>query len=439
MASKIPTIAMKPSSASSPAGITIQTSKEWVLPPRPKPGRKADTDNAPTKRKAQNRDAQRAFRERRAARVGELEQQIREIEANHRLQLEDLEVEKGRLKMENIRLRDVMEQLNRELNTIRSLTRFSESPEHRMQTANLGKVPSNTSAVTDTQMISPAPSADLELSANNKSPVLSPLRFDNIPGLLVGQAVPLKRRSKRKVSDAGLSSIEYQAPEAPAMSIAEDSEVDYTFSSSSFRPPSGESCGFCSDGTPCLCAETAQQHAIALRRSQACGQQQSDDLDAATDEKYSQFPSKPVESPSNSNLPEDENGLCTGNPGSCRQCQLDPMSNLFCKTLADATTTAAAAAALPGTSVRPPLTTKSSAFSISSARDTTPPRSEVAETYVPCSAAYQTLSQHQNFKESSIRDIVSGLEVDKSVGRGVELSSVRSVLRILDRNFARND
>lgn len=52
------------------------TSKEWIIPPRPKPGRKPATDTPPTKRKAQNRAAQRAFRERRAARVGELEEQL---------------------------------------------------------------------------------------------------------------------------------------------------------------------------------------------------------------------------------------------------------------------------------------------------------------------------------------------------------------------------
>ena len=56
------------------------TSKEWVVPPRPKPGRKPATDTPPTKRKAQNRAAQRAFRERRAARVGELEEQLEELE-----------------------------------------------------------------------------------------------------------------------------------------------------------------------------------------------------------------------------------------------------------------------------------------------------------------------------------------------------------------------
>lgn len=51
-------------------------SKTYVIPPRPKPGRKPATDTPQTKRKEQNREAQRAFRERRAARVGELEDEI---------------------------------------------------------------------------------------------------------------------------------------------------------------------------------------------------------------------------------------------------------------------------------------------------------------------------------------------------------------------------
>ncbi|CAI4210524.1 unnamed protein product [Parascedosporium putredinis] len=59
------------------------TTKEWIVPPRPKPGRKPATDTPPTKRKAQNRAAQRAFRERRAARVGELEEQLDEQRDEH--------------------------------------------------------------------------------------------------------------------------------------------------------------------------------------------------------------------------------------------------------------------------------------------------------------------------------------------------------------------
>jgi hypothetical protein len=61
-----------PSSASQ--SVITPITKEWTLQPRPKPGRKPAQDIPPTKRKAQNREAQRAFRERRAQRVGELEE-----------------------------------------------------------------------------------------------------------------------------------------------------------------------------------------------------------------------------------------------------------------------------------------------------------------------------------------------------------------------------
>ncbi|KKA27758.1 hypothetical protein TD95_001285 [Thielaviopsis punctulata] len=80
-----PASAPSPATPAIPAAVQIMpsgppkvsvTSKEWVIPPRPKPGRKPATDTPPSKRKAQNRAAQRAFRERRAARVGELEEQI---------------------------------------------------------------------------------------------------------------------------------------------------------------------------------------------------------------------------------------------------------------------------------------------------------------------------------------------------------------------------
>lgn len=47
--------------------LSISTSKKWVLPPRPKPGRKPSQDPPAVKRKAQNRAAQKAYRERRAA------------------------------------------------------------------------------------------------------------------------------------------------------------------------------------------------------------------------------------------------------------------------------------------------------------------------------------------------------------------------------------
>lgn len=76
------------------------TTKEWVIPPRPKPGRKPATDTPPTKRKAQNRAAQRAFRERRAARVGELEEQLEAENLEHEKAQQALNDKIHRLEMD---------------------------------------------------------------------------------------------------------------------------------------------------------------------------------------------------------------------------------------------------------------------------------------------------------------------------------------------------
>jgi hypothetical protein len=101
--------------------------RNWVIPPRPKPGRKPATDTPPTKRKAQNRAAQRAFRERRAARVGELEEQLKETEEERQKResemhqlidhqrdvISKLEIEVQRLRDETTAWRDRYAELQR--------------------------------------------------------------------------------------------------------------------------------------------------------------------------------------------------------------------------------------------------------------------------------------------------------------------------------------
>jgi hypothetical protein len=80
----------------------------------------------------------------------------------------------------------------------------------------------------------------------------------------------------------------------------------------------------------------------------------------------------------------------------------------------------------------------SSTFTISSLRDSTPPTPSAQQAYIPCSAAYQTLSRHANFDNSDLGHLVSGLHVDKEEGRGVSVASVRDALRSLDRGFGRD-
>ncbi|ROW15839.1 hypothetical protein VPNG_02476 [Cytospora leucostoma] len=96
------------------------TSKEWVIPPRPKPGRKPATDTPPTKRKAQNRAAQRAFRERRAARVGELEEQLDAEREEHDRALQGMQDKVHRMEVDAQALRSRCEVLENMLDKERA-------------------------------------------------------------------------------------------------------------------------------------------------------------------------------------------------------------------------------------------------------------------------------------------------------------------------------
>ncbi|KAL8793093.1 MAG: hypothetical protein Q9195_004299 [Heterodermia aff. obscurata] len=116
---------------------SIFTNKEWVVPPRPKPGRKPAADTPPTKRKAQNRAAQRAFRERRAARVGELEEQTQQIEEEHekeretlKYRIQQLQVEVDRYSRLVVSLSTKCQRLEEELSSER---RISSGGERRMR------------------------------------------------------------------------------------------------------------------------------------------------------------------------------------------------------------------------------------------------------------------------------------------------------------------
>ncbi|KAI3405390.2 hypothetical protein KGF56_001786 [Candida oxycetoniae] len=99
---------------------SIVTSKEWVLPPRPKPGRKPSVDTPASKRKAQNRAAQRAFRERRATRVQELEQKLMEVEKEKDIKEMALLNTINKLKAENHFLSRNLDQLRQDMNMFRA-------------------------------------------------------------------------------------------------------------------------------------------------------------------------------------------------------------------------------------------------------------------------------------------------------------------------------
>ncbi|KAG7662379.1 uncharacterized protein J8A68_004150 [[Candida] subhashii] len=223
--------------ASSPPGTTnlvpkgvsqIVTSREWVLPPRPKPGRKPSVDTPASKRKAQNRAAQRAFRERRATRVQELEQKLMEVEKEKDIKEMGLLNTINKLKVENQFLLKSLEQLRQDVNQMKnsSQSRYQQvQPQQQQQVRSRGSPsgqqqnskptfslgdrsnhasPMNTSSPSSStysvQQISPAPSAD--------SPPSSSYNHSVQPKLLPATAATLTPMSKNSSPDKPASSID---------------------------------------------------------------------------------------------------------------------------------------------------------------------------------------------------------------------------------------
>jgi len=105
-------------------------SRAYIIPPRPKPGRKpkADSENDERRRK-QNRDAQRQFRDRRAQRVYELQEALDDTNQHHikrqnqhvlecqslRQQLNQAKSQLAERELLVTQLQDQMEQLRKEL------------------------------------------------------------------------------------------------------------------------------------------------------------------------------------------------------------------------------------------------------------------------------------------------------------------------------------
>ncbi|KAJ2890556.1 hypothetical protein MKZ38_001703 [Zalerion maritima] len=176
------------------------TTKEWVIPPRPKPGRKPATDTPPTKRKAQNRAAQRAFRERRAARVGELEEQIDEHREHHekierelRERAQGLEMELQTFKSRCVVLESMLEKergdrakLEAEMGLVRrnrnSGSTSSSSSTIRMRTENISgatRTASNGYAMSPTHNTASRKSQHLQLATSNRESISSTSRSEH--------------------------------------------------------------------------------------------------------------------------------------------------------------------------------------------------------------------------------------------------------------------
>lgn len=542
-------------------GVTqIITSKEWVLPPRPKPGRKPSVDTPASKRKAQNRAAQRAFRERRAGRVQELEEKLLEVEKERDVKEMGLVNTINKLKVENQFLLKSIEQLRSDMNAIRnsnsgnrigdftpqynSISHYKSNPSPNSRSAGS---PSNSSSYS-VQQISPAPSADsppfanittynnsLTSTSNNNSPAMQAPTVSNnassnsfdcgvcVKEECLCESVGLKDAEPKKSLDETLKDFK----PVPAVSLLSRKrkfnqlvtrEIDFTrkfatnkpmpdlkklkkastnnamlaertvnatSSNSKFDEASPvDNCGFCSDDTPCVCREAAKE-AAKFNESLNVDEEESNETTTSLppiqiNNNNLRKTSLPVMHPGpsveireitnlspgavptvvapttrsvlandasdrESPVPEkSSSGGCTGNPGTCEQCQMDPMSTLFCTTVANKVEDEERSRSKsPDTDSKMPparlnassatqlsrLSSRTSLPSIS-VTNTIDPTSERKDIFIPCSDAYRTLSRHKKFNSVDFSTLVGKLTTR---GMQVEVQSVANVLRELDR------
>ncbi|RKU45096.1 hypothetical protein DL546_001041 [Coniochaeta pulveracea] len=530
----VPANKMNMGSTISPAPGTqlSMTSKEWVIPPRPKPGRKPATDTPPTKRKAQNRAAQRAFRERRAARVGELEDQLDQEREDHEKEKRELQEKIHQLEAMSETLRARCQWLEgtlekERLDHARGITMQAESLQNRLGSSLSGASTAHTpnaSSNTDARPVLPQPFSIAQLitppeplgepsnltcgTCAPNGPCSCAEELVNTPigcgGCTLGSrcecleslqsvtaGVPdLKRPpspnppsssalpdEKRQRSDAGPLEIDFTAMFSTQKKQPEQSTTTPTIDISSEpaeqhdRPVISvemrDNCGFCEDGTYCVCADTSiiptpitsswpttslAATAPVPQQAQTQTPPPSDDDVVAPYEvtatgaiKLPPFRHRQQQQTTTLPPPPATTSKCGPNgPGTCAQCLSDPISGLFCRSLA------ANYQRNQGSSSGGGCCGGSSAGGGCCKSKQPAPLPKPDESKVglslSCADAYKTLASHRNFDKAAeqIGEWLPSLKMHpvQMAGRApmeVEAASIMSVLKGFDIRFGRGE
>ncbi|KAL9634712.1 MAG: hypothetical protein Q9164_003931 [Protoblastenia rupestris] len=438
-------IAPTPGSNLSP---TVFTNKEWVIPPRPKPGRKPAGDAPPTKRKAQNREAQRAFRERRAAKVGELEEQLKDSEEESRRERDELRGRVEQLQADLQHYTDLVslwQQKFRELEVAshreRQLRQIAEDEFSRLKRGMQGG--SEVVALPERRETNDEAWAEQQDGGQQQA---EPVRQENMTvddGITCGRCNGSSRcqcieeafemgeiameggsDSQSKRSHSPLSTMKNKRIcRESAPNVNDGNEIDFTAKYASQRPQNNatsllntdsktpgasfEPCEFCKDGDVCICAALAaeiQQQPSLKERASSVNKTYATSAD-----------------PSQS---------CTNNPGSCVQCQSNPTSTLFCKTLAASRNTSD----IESDRIVPDASNVIEA----------PPLGAFERPTLTCADAFTTLSRHRAFPQAStelatwvsqLTAVPGNAKTEGKTAFEIEAASVMSVLQFFDTRF----
>jgi hypothetical protein len=206
--------------------------------------------------------------------------------------------------------------------------------------------------------------------------------------------------------------------------------------------PLAESCGFCEDGTYCVCAEAATTAAstghetqiqLAPLLNEVTPPPSDTDVNGTSNKPRAMHPTKMHRSISSATP-----NTCVSGPGTCQQCQSDPRSGSFCRSLAALRDSVSPISSSRENCCGGNIAGGPCCKSLPAAQPTRPPPS------LSCGDTYKTLSTHKNFERASD-------ELDSWLGRlhasppghagrapmEVEAASVMEVLKLFDRRFGR--
>ncbi|KAK7058870.1 hypothetical protein VNI00_001494 [Paramarasmius palmivorus] len=407
--------------ASTSTALYAVPTKEWVIQPKPKPGRKPKKDTSSVTvaddpdgkgRRVQNRAAQRAFRERKQCQLAELQARVQsyeqgEIERNVALQsiAKRLKEENEALRKENATLKQTITQLERD---------------HQLALTNVKK-----------RWRDDTPSSSFSGASARKRPRADAGSHDSVTlshvaGAFSSASPPSMASSpdSHESSEGPFSPISLEHPNAVPLNNLVNLSLpgkadDYTGSHSIL--PAFPGCGFCSQGTTCMCREALQNPvAVApplkleifepvspptlIRIGSPSPPSILDNLPAykpALPLKRRQVDKSVIPPPTEAPL---EEPTCSGDPNNCLACADDVFGKAFCAALgksvaAQSTTSSASCGNCPcgphNFGVDPAVVSLSSTPDPLSPMGTPPPICQDKET-IPTSEAWRQLKAHPN-------------------------------------------
>ncbi|GMM48415.1 hypothetical protein DAPK24_050130 [Pichia kluyveri] len=453
----------------------IVMSKEWVLPPRPKPGRKPCEDIPSSKRKAQNRAAQRAFRERRANRVSELEEKIMGIERERSIndgilkdKIKNLQRENEILMMENKRIKSenarLLTQMNNSKNNENDKKQNSITFDSLFNLVPQAAVPLRKRKSSE-KSVSPTDEIDFTNSftvkKQRKMPILNDVfksNSNNNSNLSISSMNSFSKKNESMITLNSLSNLSHNnsSSSIDSANINNINNTNTTITNTTTINNNHnnnipfESCGFCSDDTPCVCREIETEHQL-LQQREIRKIQENKKADKEREQEENEKKQERKKSLMDLEIEKKEKELimeltkniknedlsqiieCNGDPGTCLQCKSDPLSTQFCKTIAEKSNNINKGTIKDISTIQLPSIDKNSILNRNSLPSLTSLKlDEPGKTFIPCADAYKTISNHLSIRNVGINNITNNLQTR---GMFVEVGSVVSCLRELDRNF----